>query len=105
MYENSMRSGSIGGDTRADVPRTMPILESHATKIGNQANVVDGIATRLHDLADRLIGREMSKLDPNKASAPTPVPDSALGKISDANDYLNRAIDKCGSALGRLEAL
>lgn len=87
-----------------DVPRTAPILESHANKIGSQANVVDGIATRLHDLADRLFGREVSKLDQNKQGA-TPVPETALGKISDANDALSRAIDKCGSAMQRLEAL
>lgn len=85
-------------------PRTTPILEAHANKIGSQANTVDGIATRLHDLADRLLGREPSKLEPKPPGA-TPVPDSALGKISDANDGLNRAIDKCGSALSRLEAL
>lgn len=92
----------VGQDS--SLPRTQPILEAHANKIGSQANTIDGIATRLHDLADRLLGREPSKLDPNKQGA-TPVPDSALGKISDANEYLNRAIDKCGSALGRLEAL
>jgi hypothetical protein len=97
-------SGQIQTATQADTPRTLGLLEGTCNRIGSRANEVDGIATRLHEIADRIFGSEPSKID-NAKSAPTPSPPYAAGQIAESHAALERAVGYLGRVLQRFEQL
>lgn len=90
--------------TAADMPRTSGLLEQQINRVGSKANEIDGIATRLHEIADRVFGTEPSKLSP-AGDAKSPRPPYAAGQLSEAHDALDRATNYLGRVLARFEAL
>lgn len=88
----------------AEMPRTTGLLESACNRIGSKANEVDGIATRLHEIADRVFGNEPSKLD-NAKSVSTPPAPYAAGQLAESHAALERAVGYLGRVIQRFEQL
>lgn len=80
-----------------------PVLEGQAKRLNASAQDIEGLANRLHALADRLLGQ--TPVGDGKAGAPTPAPTHSIGKLNDAHGWLENARVNLSSAVSRLESL
>lgn len=90
----------LAATTRAQIAQ--PVLEQHADRLSTHGANVSGFAERLHALADRIMGSVPT--DPVN-TAPQPPASHSLGRLEDAHEWLNRAIERLDAAVKRLETL
>lgn len=86
-----------------DAEITQTIIEAHANRLSHQATAVGSLANRAHELANRLLGPEDRRWDGTCGDRPEP--QSAIAKLSDAQDILEARRDDLELALQRLERL
>ena len=79
------------------------ILEAQVKRLTASALHVDTLATQLHVLADRHMGQEVAQ--EGKAGAPVPSPQSSVGKLNEAHEWLEAARNRLVNAVQRLERL
>ena len=79
------------------------ILEAQVKRLTASAQHIDTLATQLHVLADRHMGQEVAQ--EGKAGAPVPSPQSSVGKLNEAHEWLEAARNRLANAVQRLERL
>lgn len=105
----SIGYGQIQQTTRAfavNQVKETPLLEAHAGRISSNAEDVEQLAQRLHRLADRVFGSQaMSVKEAKECTGPVPPPSHAMGKLSDAHAWNDRALATLRNAVERLDVL
>lgn len=84
-------------------PPPVSILECQVKRLTGSVQSIDVAATRLHALADRLTGPEPA--ESGKTSVPVPNPTTSIGKLNDAQEWLETSYQRLAHAISRLERL
>jgi hypothetical protein len=85
-----------------NAPKAIPLVDQQVDRVNSNARVLEALAHRLHDVADRLFGGcVQGKEGAEKAPSPT----SSLGRLAEAHDWNDRALTLLKTAVDRLEAL
>jgi hypothetical protein len=80
--------------------KPMSLVESHVLRLSESAGAIEGLASRLHKLADELFG-PAGQVAGKEGQAPGPC--SSLAKLTEVQVRQDRAITSLRAAVERLE--